>query len=222
VLTALLLKPTAPVGSALRKKGNDLMTNRILPLCVAGLLAACGGSGGGGSGGASNDNAFAFNSYSQGAKFGDALGTKLLARSPTPAAGVPVTGTARYDGIIDLSLQNQSRDTVIGTVRLDVDFATNSFDGSAGYFMNPFNERVSGSLQVTNGTIVRQSVPFVTADLTGSVVFDAGRMNVTANAAGSFAGTDADLNAVKITGTGKLTSGNATRNIIGAWTAERQ
>ena len=55
---------------------------------------------------------------------------------PTPAGQIPLSGTASYDGTVFGAIAGNSWDTLGGTARLNVDFATGTLAGSVDLSLN--------------------------------------------------------------------------------------
>lgn len=119
----------------------------------------------------------------------------------TPPTDLPITGSARYDGFLNLGLPTASgRETITGNLGLDVDFdaANIQVTGRASGFTDADNAAVTGNILITDGVIDRETN--VAADYT----FEGGisgalsgpdfrNIVVTGTILGDFNGVDADV-----------------------------
>lgn len=155
--------------------------------CLA-ALAACGGTEG-----LPPEAALSYDElFEQGRVIYDAA-----ARTPvTPEANMPATGTAGYAGIAAISsvpLTHSVDDgELLGTVRMDADFASNSVSGTMGNFREDFTDAAyQGELKVENGQISGNGF---TADVSGQLSPQGGS-GVTYDGvmAGEFRGNSAEM-----------------------------
>lgn len=182
------------------------------------LLTACGGSGGGDTTG---PNAFAFSDIANGVQDFSDLTDAAVAQSPTSANNLP-SGSATYDGLMTVVLDNGTADGVLGTVRLNVGFDNNALTGSAGSFRNFNDEATNGSLSISNGTISPAGVAAGTAQVAGTIDFEAGPMTIDETYTHSFSGDDGQYSiGAAIGGTAQPSVGSPI-SIITSWVAERQ
>lgn len=187
-------------------------------------LAACDGAPN--EGGGNSANAYAFDTYLQGGvSFAQLTLDALpdgLATSLTDRGDLPAGGSAIYDGVIFVELDNGTDDDVFGTVRLTAGFSGNSLTGTAGSFVNDNDQAVDGSLSISNGTFLAAGPVLGTADVSGTVEFNAGTMVVGGEATHGFTGDTGEYNF------GSVLDGSAQPAIGGpidvdiTWVAERQ
>ena len=204
------------------------MRTSIFVFCMSTLvLAACDGASS--DGGGETENAYAFDTYLQGgANFVQLTAAGLPGGIATPAtdrSDLPTGGSAVYDGVMFVGLDDGSDDDVFGTVRMTASFSGNSLTGSAGSFVNDDNEAVDGTLTISNGSFLSSIGPAIgTADVRGTVEFKAGTMTVDGEAAYGFTGDSGEYNF------GAFADGDGTAQpSIGSpidvelsWVAERQ
>jgi hypothetical protein len=123
----------------------------LLPLACA-LLAAC-------SGGSSSDDG-RLGSFAAIEREALRLARASEGLDYTDPASLPRTGSATYEGVIGLDLDdrfyNDTADYDIGgQLRLNAGFAGNSVTGSATNFYTATNQPLGGTLRITNGVIDR-------------------------------------------------------------------
>jgi len=173
------------------------MRNCIFALCGSALaLAACEEAPE--NGGGLTENAFAFDTYLEGGVgfaqlTSDALPDGILT-STTDRSDLPAGGSAIYDGVMFVGLDDGSDDDVFGTVRLTATFAGNRLSGNAGSFVNDSDEAVDGSLSITNGSFLSLGPAVGTADVNGIVEFEAGTMVIDGTASHGFTGNTGEYN----------------------------
>jgi hypothetical protein len=157
-----------------------MRTVSYLILCGA-ALSGCGGSSTG-TIGYDQVELNALNLYSS------------LSNLPITGTGdIPTSGTANYAGYIAVVAPGYAS---IGDLNLNVGFASGSIAGSAGNFIDNSEERISGTLKVTNGAINRNADPFsdyqFSAELNGVLSDSAGNAAVSGDMYGDFLGQDAN------------------------------
>ena len=113
-------------------------------------------------------------------------------------------------------------DGVLGTIRLNVNFDNNGLSGSAGSFRNFSDQATPGSLNISGGTISPVGAALGTADVSGTIDFQAGTMSINETYIHQFRGPTGEYNiGAVIDGTAQPTVGGPV-DITSAWTAERQ
>ena len=110
-------------------------------------------------------------------------------------------------------INNGSADGVVGTVRLNVGFDNNALTGNAGSFVNFTNQSTAGSLDISGGTISTAGAAGGTAQVSGTIDFQAGLRTINETFVHSFSGTDGEYN---------IGAPQSSGNYAAAWTVERQ
>jgi hypothetical protein len=190
-------------------------------LCVAAAfgLSACEATESGTT--TTQGNAFAFSNVNDGVSSFEALTNSAVAEPATAASGLP-GGSATYDGIMTVILDNNTNDGVLGTIRLNVGFDSNSLSGSAGSFRNFSDEATGGSLSISNGLISPVGTAGGTAQVSGSIDFEAGPMAIDETYTHLFSGPDGQYNiGAALDGSAQPSIGLPI-DIISSWTVERQ
>lgn len=204
-------------------KESTLKKNFLVCGSAVLMLAACGGS----SGGSSNDitqNAYTFTDINAGVSSFAGLVDMATDGGISDRSDLPPGGGATYDGLISVTLADDTDDGVLGTMRLNVNYGSNSLSGSAGSFVNFDNEAVDGSLAITSGSISSMGQAAGFADVNGAVEFGAGTMTVSGTATHGFSGNEGQYNIGAFLGdegTGQPAIGGAV-DVDMSWAAERQ
>ncbi|TNC73756.1 hypothetical protein [Rubellimicrobium roseum] len=152
------------------------------------LLAGCsGGSGGGGE---------PLRSYEDLADEALALADEIKAMDTVPGEDLPVSGKARYEGIMAVTVEDGSR--LAGAMEMEVDFgdASDPVSGRVSNIVSSDEERYGGSLALSDSRLDRTADgdvdPTLVADLGGTVTGPDDRTTrVEADIWGSFGGEGA-------------------------------
>lgn len=154
-----------------------------------------------------------------------------LSVDPTPAADVPATGTARYEGYavllpgVDVAdipdadagaadaavvrLLQRSEDILIGELELNADFDADTLTGGAGGFSDRIDGEVGGQLAV-DGAIIDGGV---LATVTGELEVDGRSETVDAVAVGALTGAGGEN--IQAVAAGDITTPDGTEPIYG-------
>ena len=185
---------------------------------VAAILSACGP----GAGASNGPNAFTFSAIGDGVDSFTDLTEAAVAEAPTTVGNLPEGGGFVYDGLMSVGLDNGTADGVLGTVRLNVDFDDSSFSGNAGSFRNFLDETTDGALSISNGTIAASGDAIGTAQVSGSIDFEAGPMTLDEIYVHTFTGDDGEYNiGAALSGEAQPAVGPAIP-IISSWVVQRQ
>ena len=130
--------------------GNWTDGNRIALLLICALLAGCVS---GGENPVPKEPDVGFAAYANQAA---ALHATWDAQAITAPTTLPLSGTARFDGVMGLRLATGTGELLMnGALRLNIDFATDGLSGQAGSFSDQSQNAVSGSLAITGGVLDR-------------------------------------------------------------------
>ena len=129
---------------------------------------------------------------------GDTLAAEIDALPYTDPASLPTTGSAQYNGVMDLVMGRDTDDpasALAGDLMLDVSFAENSISGSVTDIVDRNNDRYRGSLNVEDVSFNRDTNPnfdpTYEAVLSGNVIAPTGAdWDVDAGMEGDFFGSD--------------------------------
>ena len=198
-------------------------TSAAATLLMLGLLAGCGGGGS-----SDGDDGFppAPSSFDNLADRASVLLTDSADLSFTDPGSLPTSGVARYDGVMALDgafIEGEAQ-TMVGDVRIEARFANNSVGGAATNFVTETDQRLTGTLAVTNGSIDRGADPatdatFV-ADLRGDLTEPSGGLiEIDAGLGGAFLGSDYSYVFGGVGGV--VTDGAGTGDLTGAFIARR-
>ena len=182
------------------------------------MLSGCA-TGEGGS--ATQANAFAFSDVVVGAANFETLTNDAVAAPATFATDLPSGGSANYDGLMAVIIDDGSIDGVLGTIRLNVNFDNNGFSGAADSFRNFDNDATPGSLNISGGTIAAAGPAGGVANVNGTINFLAGPMSINETYTHVFSGVDGEYNIGALDGTAQPSIGGPI-DIISSWSVERQ
>ncbi len=156
------------------------MQRRLCALPVLLAVAACGGS-------STNPNADV-EYLRQAVEVLDTVETQ----TPRDPRLMQVSGTATYTG--GLAVFHKPDDMLVGVLSLDVDFGSDSFDGTAERFIDGDRTPFDGTLAITEGIIDRDgdfnADYSATAIIDGSLSSAQEDVTVTGFVVGDFAGDD--------------------------------
>ncbi len=114
----------------------------------------------------------------------------------TDPATLPLSGSARYEGVLRLDSETAAGNVLLdGALVLDVAFASDSLSGSAGDFISQGEVPYGGTLTIANGVIDRLAdtsagYTFL-ADLTGALTGEGETLNYAITLNGDFLGLQA-------------------------------
>jgi hypothetical protein len=147
-----------------------------LSIILAGtcVLAACGGGGGGAA------------SLEDQMNTGEELIERFGDADRTAVDDMPMTGTATYDGVAELRTNEAS---VGADLELVADFEASSVDGTFDNFNDPEGFEIGGSVSVSDGQIVGNSLA---GDLDGQLTVEGEDVGVTGAIFGEFVGENAE------------------------------
>ncbi len=114
----------------------------------------------------------------------------------TDPATLPLSGSARYDGVLRLDSETAAGNVLLdGALQLDVAFASDSLSGSAGNFVSQAEVPYDGILTIANGVIDRladTSTSYtILADLSGALTGGGETLNYAITLNGDFLGLQA-------------------------------
>ncbi len=140
--------------------------------------------------------------------------------SPTPAAQMPTSGTATYNGYVSGQLEPDTNTTVsvLGTATLNANFAaTNPVSGTLGSFVWGNGQQLQGTLNLASGILIGNAF---SATISGTLNgYPTGALNIDATGAGVFLGDGAEAISAStsgtVTNTGSSHSGPASLVIVG-------
>lgn len=122
----------------------------------------------------------------------DELDLRLDGLSETPGSSLPATGSARYDGILRMTMPDGSFGaySVMGNLDLDVAFAAGAVSGAADGFIEESGQRFPGRLSIRDGVVTRGTSEsgFVGARMTGSLNDGSQDIGINRILSGSFFG----------------------------------
>ncbi len=148
----------------------------------------------------------------------------------TDPASLPTSGGATYEGVMGLDTYNSASDLegvpeeILGEMTLNADFASSSVSGEVDDFVTPDDDRVDGSLDISNGVIDRTVDVdlFYTYgfDLNGTLTTEEGTdFDVDAEGAGDFFGSGHQQAGGIVEGV--ISSDSGTALVEGGFVAER-
>lgn len=146
------------------------------------LLTACGDNGSGVTGGKESA------SFEEMVTTGTLINTSFDDQAATPQNSMPTTGTATYVGVAAFGASLQQPVEVASEARLQADFASSSISGNLTNFRDYENNLLPGSVDINGGIIDANRLQ---ANLSGSIMTDAGAKAVLGTLDAGFIGTDA-------------------------------
>ncbi len=164
---------------------------RAARLLAAGLLPLAGCGGAGGSGGGTGPIPPSWSAYEERQA---ALQAQWGSIAPTAPASLPYSGSAHYAGVLRLRAEQAVGERLMdGSLALDVSFASGTFSGSAGSFVDSSGTLMSGSLSVSGGVIDRaadlNTGYTYSANLDGTLSGPADSFQISADLSGDFRGS---------------------------------
>ena len=183
-------------------------------LALAGAALALGGCG-------STTDTAALLSFADTEAIADAINADWGAVSYTDPASLPKTGSATYDGVMNLATAASLG--IVGEMQLMADFSGSAISGSGRNFVDPADNRYDGTLAVTNGFIDRLADPSAEftfdADLDGTLTESGDSYAFAGFIDGDFVGPNHEAVFGEISGT--VNSSSGTEFFIGGFLAEQ-
>ncbi len=177
----------------------------VAALAAAGVMAGCSDSGSGdGSGGGPGVSEPPLVSgppptYAELSTEAEKLGEQVEDLYLTEPSNLPTSGSARYDGVIAIATDGVggAPEDFAGELSLNVDFEDSNLSGQASNFVTVDEERLDGSLAITNGDLDRNTnpefEPTYLFDMNGTLSdSDGDEFQVDAGGAGAFLGDDGE------------------------------
>lgn len=144
------------------------------------LLMGCDGASSG-----DGDNAPRA-TYAELAAEADAFEREVVPLDNTEGATLPTAGSSTYEGVVTFGEVFRSMPAMAGEITLEVDFEDSSLSGTAENFVTEDEEEVSGSLDIEDGRVYRESNLIDGNNALGAFV--SGRLEVGDGAAYDFNG----------------------------------
>lgn len=189
-------------------KGTNEMTTRkysltVLSIFMAFSVSACGGASTGGG----------QNSFNSLRDSGQAMLQSVSSLSPTQTTPTSASGTAIYAGYAafrdtpDTPSGTFSNADVVSNIGLQANLVTGTFSGSLTNFEYPDADLVSGTVAITGGQVLGNTI---SANVAGSTLVDGVNVRISGNLEGSVYGASADAVGGTINGsTNTAATGNS-------------